>query len=435
MRNATLGVACRRRRRRIARASSRPVAGSRRCSSSSTSATSATCTRRRRAARPFRVQFRGVASRASRTAARRARAALPQSSTTSAADTSAPSHRSPHARRRRVVLCGSAYRGDNRRENHRVRLALRGDVADRERLGGCGVRSGATRANRASSDAEAAIERPPPTAPLHRYVSLFNEQAGSRCSATGSPSTRRARWRGARHARARRRRAVAQRSAERPGHAGWPTPTPGAQCLGPFDGEFAVMLHGPRTDETIDAIERAADDVLNPLVGTTLRSALERSSRRVDGVRAGRRRPRVLGDQGERGRRVARAALREPAASDEVEGAWRLPFDLRRGASRAARRNSCRRRGRRRGREVSFTASPRAIVTRSRSLASTDSYARSRSVDPASPASRSRSASPSSVHASTVATSARPGAIATHGAATIRSRPPAIMFPQLGCGG
>ena len=70
---------------------------------------------------------------------------------------------------------------------------------------------------------------------------------------------------------------------ERPGHAGWPTPTPGAQCLGEFGGEFAVMLHGPRLAPTIDAIERAADDVLNPLVGTTLRSAISVQPR-VDGV-------------------------------------------------------------------------------------------------------------------------------------------------------
>ena len=34
------------------------------------------------------------------------------------------------------------------------------------------------------------------------------------------------------------------------------------------------MLHGPQTPEAIDHIERTADDVLNPIVGTTLRSAL-----------------------------------------------------------------------------------------------------------------------------------------------------------------
>jgi hypothetical protein len=36
------------------------------------------------------------------------------------------------------------------------------------------------------------------------------------------------------------------------------------------------MFHGPRDDATIDAIERAADDVLLPLTGATLRSALRR---------------------------------------------------------------------------------------------------------------------------------------------------------------
>ena len=34
------------------------------------------------------------------------------------------------------------------------------------------------------------------------------------------------------------------------------------------------MLHGPRTPDVVDAVERAADDVLLPLVGQTLRSAL-----------------------------------------------------------------------------------------------------------------------------------------------------------------
>ena len=34
------------------------------------------------------------------------------------------------------------------------------------------------------------------------------------------------------------------------------------------------MLHGPRTVETIDEVERTAEDVLFPLAGETLRSAL-----------------------------------------------------------------------------------------------------------------------------------------------------------------
>jgi alpha-mannosidase len=59
---------------------------------------------------------------------------------------------------------------------------------------------------------------------------------------------------------------------ERPGHAGWPVPTPAAQTIGPYRAEFALLPHGPGDAEIAD-IERAADDVLVPLQGTTLRSA------------------------------------------------------------------------------------------------------------------------------------------------------------------
>jgi hypothetical protein len=44
--------------------------------------------------------------------------------------------------------------------------------------------------------------------------------------------------------------------------------------MGPFAAEVALFPHGPRTGETIDLIERTADDVLLPLTGTTLRSAI-----------------------------------------------------------------------------------------------------------------------------------------------------------------
>lgn len=59
---------------------------------------------------------------------------------------------------------------------------------------------------------------------------------------------------------------------ERPGHAGWPVPTPAAQCLGRYRAEFALLPHGTN-DDAIGDIERAADDVLLPLRGWTLRSA------------------------------------------------------------------------------------------------------------------------------------------------------------------
>jgi alpha-mannosidase len=61
---------------------------------------------------------------------------------------------------------------------------------------------------------------------------------------------------------------------ERPGHAGWPSPTPAAQCLGTFTARFAIYPHGPRSDQVLESIEHVADDGLLPLQGTTLRSAI-----------------------------------------------------------------------------------------------------------------------------------------------------------------
>ena len=124
------------------------------------------------------------------------------------------------------------------------------------------------------SEAEAAVERPPATAPLHRYVSLFDRRAGFTLFSDGLAEYE-VRDAGVLVTLV---RSVGELSRpdipERPGNAGWPRPTPGAQCLGPFAASFAVMPHGPRVPQTVDAIERASDDVLCPLVGATLRSAL-----------------------------------------------------------------------------------------------------------------------------------------------------------------
>ena len=66
---------------------------------------------------------------------------------------------------------------------------------------------------------------------------------------------------------------------ERPGHAGWPAPTPAAQCLGPYQACFALQLFGPDSAEVRDEIEVFAEDVLLPLKGETLRSNLLPSQR------------------------------------------------------------------------------------------------------------------------------------------------------------
>jgi alpha-mannosidase len=163
--------------------------------------------------------------------------------------------------------------GDNSAVDHRLRLRIRTDV------------------NRAATFADAAFgvverevpelsaratknERVVPTAPLHRYVSLFNASRGVTLFSDGLTEYETT----SSDVFVTLIRSVGELSRsdipERPGHAGWPSPTPEAQCVGPFAAEFGLMLHGPRTPETIDRIERAADDVLYPLAGETLRSAL-----------------------------------------------------------------------------------------------------------------------------------------------------------------
>jgi hypothetical protein len=58
---------------------------------------------------------------------------------------------------------------------------------------------------------------------------------------------------------------------ERPGHAGWPLAIPGAQGLGVHRARLGLLLHGGPDADTLDAIERTADAVLLPLVGSTWR--------------------------------------------------------------------------------------------------------------------------------------------------------------------
>ena len=147
---------------------------------------------------------------------------------------------------------------------------------------------------------------------------------------------------------------------ERSGHAGWPAPTPKAQCLGPFEAAFAVMLHRPRLAGTIDDIERAADDVLCPLVGTTLRSALEVPTP-VHGVE-------LIGSG------LAFSTLKESESGqwlvlrcvnlrdDEVEGAWNLPF-IPREAHLARLDETIVSDLAASDRTIVFRAGPRAIVT------------------------------------------------------------------------
>jgi mannosylglycerate hydrolase len=164
--------------------------------------------------------------------------------------------------------------GDNRAANHRLRLGVRTDVAHPV-VAADAMFGPVERGPLVVPPEDARMEQPPLTAPLHRYVSLFGPDRGATLFSDGLAEYE---GTGDGTVLVTLLRAVGELSRadlpERPGHAGWPTPTPEAQCPGPFEAHLALMLHGGRSPATIDEIERASDDILVPLCGETLRSAL-----------------------------------------------------------------------------------------------------------------------------------------------------------------
>jgi alpha-mannosidase len=250
--------------------------------------------------------------------------------------------------------------GDNRGQDHRLRLLFATDVPQPDVWADAAF-GPVRRVPLAIGVEEAAVEHAPPTAPLHRYVSLFGPDRGFTLYSDGlaeyesmSDGT----------IAVTLARAVGELSRndlpERPGHAGWPTATPAAQCVGPLAGEFGVHLHGPRDAATSAAIERVADDVLCPPVGFTLRAALAVPAP-VQGVElTGRGLGFSAMKESDDGQWVV---LRCVNVTDEpVDGSWNLPFDVR--EARASRLDetplselsST-------GRSVSFRARPRDVVT------------------------------------------------------------------------
>jgi mannosylglycerate hydrolase len=181
-------------------------------------------------------------------------------------------------RLRLVIEAGSPFLrigvlGDNAARDQRLRLVVRTDVS-RGRTFADAAFGVVERLPVRATAADRKTETPVRTAPLHRYVSLFNAKRGATVFADGLTEYETDDER----ILVTLLRSVGELSRndlpERPGHAGWPAATPEAQEIGSFEAELAVLLHGPRDHATIDEIERVADDVLHPLTGETLRSAL-----------------------------------------------------------------------------------------------------------------------------------------------------------------
>ncbi|MDQ3698897.1 MAG: hypothetical protein M3373_12900, partial [Gemmatimonadota bacterium] len=166
-------------------------------------------------------------------------------------------------------------RGDNGARDHRLRVVLASGLGANTRVYADAAFGPVCREPIVVSPAASAVELTPPTAPLARYLTVAGESSGVTIYSDGL-----AEYEATEEGKVAITlvRAVGELSRndlpERPGHAGWPAATPEAQCLGPFAAEFAVFPHGPRDDATIARIERTADDVLLPLTGATLGSAM-----------------------------------------------------------------------------------------------------------------------------------------------------------------
>ncbi len=164
-------------------------------------------------------------------------------------------------------------RGENAARDHRLRVAF-GTAVDAPTVRADAAFGPVLRVPPTVPLEERAVELPPPTAPLHRWVSCDGETHAVTLISDGLAEY---------EVQPQRVlvtlvRAVGELSRpdlpERPGNAGWPAPTPQAQSPGPFEAEFALAVHAPWSDATADLIEALADDALLPLTGHTLRSAV-----------------------------------------------------------------------------------------------------------------------------------------------------------------
>jgi hypothetical protein len=130
--------------------------------------------------------------------------------------------------------------------------------------------------------------------------------------------------------------------------------------LGPFAAELALFPHGPRNSNTIDLVERTADDVLLPLAGTTLRSAIADYPSTPALELDGRGLAFSSAKESEDGEWLV---LRCVNLTDEtVAGRWSLPFAPR--EARFARLDETPLGDAQiSGHAVEFFADPRAVVT------------------------------------------------------------------------
>jgi mannosylglycerate hydrolase len=168
-----------------------------------------------------------------------------------------------------------AVRGVNRSRDHRLRIVFETEVRDGPTIADA-MFGPVRRAPHTQPDDTRAMELIPATAPLGRWVTRRGVDRGMTIISDGLAEYEAMADGGVAVTLVRCVGALSRNDLpERPGHAGWPVPTPGAQLLGSYRAQFALLPHGRSSDDGTAEVERVADDALLPLAGTTLRSALQ----------------------------------------------------------------------------------------------------------------------------------------------------------------
>jgi alpha-mannosidase len=148
----------------------------------------------------------------------------------------------------------------------------------------------------------------------------------------------------------------------RPGHAGWPTPTPQAQCLGRSWIEWALVPVSAADAERGETLPHLWEDAFLPLWGTWLRDAgaltlapadvtLEGTGLVLSAVKAAQAGSPMVLRCYNAGRRKAAGAWR---FGDGVKNAHRVRADERESLALVLEQ---------RGHVVRFVAEPRELVT------------------------------------------------------------------------
>lgn len=167
-----------------------------------------------------------------------------------------------------------AIDGENRDGDHRLRLRLATALPNADTVADAAFFP-AHREPLVVPEREQADECVVPTVPLHRWVSRFGSDAGVTMFSDGLTEYE-SLTDGALAVTLFRAVGALSRAdlPERPGHAGWPSPTPLAQSIGPYAARLAIAMHAADEVRTRELIERLADDVLLPIRGETLRYEL-----------------------------------------------------------------------------------------------------------------------------------------------------------------